>query len=115
MFFIQLYLLIWKNYTIHKRRLLWTFVECLLPSVFAVVILLFKLYSTKDYVPDQKFSKEMVTPRQNTTIIGFVPNSTVPEEIIRWVADTHDRTLQTLGLTPPNITGRAGHSELFNY
>ncbi|BFZ14909.1 hypothetical protein BsWGS_17948 [Bradybaena similaris] len=115
MFFIQLYLLIWKNYTIHKRRLLWTFVECLLPSVFAVVILLFKLYSTKDYVPDQKFSKEMVIPHQNTTVIGFVPNSSVTEEIIRWVADTHDSNLQTLGLTSGNIAGRALQTQILGF
>ncbi|XP_059161433.1 phospholipid-transporting ATPase ABCA1-like [Physella acuta] len=88
MFFTQVSLLIWKNFTLQKRSLCMTFGEILLPSVFTIILLILKKSSTLTYFDTETFNAQPLFWHNPPSVIGYVPENSATKEVTEWIINT---------------------------
>ncbi|XP_012943241.1 ATP-binding cassette sub-family A member 3 [Aplysia californica] len=96
MFFTQVLLLLWKNFILHFRKPLMTFLECLLPTLFAFVILTLRFTSEKE--TKAAIDYPVMPERGRLSVLGFLPESPATTDVIRRALDIHYE-----GRTPPGM------------
>ncbi|XP_033097470.1 ATP-binding cassette sub-family A member 3-like [Anneissia japonica] len=117
----QFTLLLWKNYVLQKRRMIWTVIEIAMPVVFAVILIAIRTKVAYTVHPNateyQDFSIRHLpsnlkpTPYEHQWEIAYSPNNPVLKELMRDVM----KSLEGSFVSIDNATGFENEEELLQY
>ncbi|XP_055893939.1 phospholipid-transporting ATPase ABCA3-like isoform X2 [Biomphalaria glabrata] len=96
LFFTQIYLLIWKNFTLHLRNPWIALGEILLPSLFAMILLLLKHTSKLTHKESTIYNTEVLMWPNFTVRLGYIPLSSTARKITEWVLETELQNLMMM-------------------
>ncbi|KAH9509936.1 ATP-binding cassette sub- A member 3 [Bulinus truncatus] len=106
LFFTQIYLLIWKNFTLHLRNPWIALGEILLPSLFAMILLLLKHTSNLTHKPAVRYDAEFLMWPNFTNQIGYIPLNPTAKYVTEWVLATQLQNLQHMYQSQGNTSNQ---------